>query len=463
MAALPGGMKCPRALLFLALAFCPLLAAAPPNVIHILADDLGYGDLGCYGQKLIRTPRLDRMAEQGMRFTQHYAGAPSCHPSRCALFTGLHTGHGRIRENCKTPLPEEDFTLSQMFQQAGYATGGVGKWALGDSGTTGAPWRKGMAEFLGYLDQTHAHGYYPDFLWNDGSRMDLPENADGRRGTYSHDLFTERALDFIRRHKDRPFFFYAAFTIPHAEVAVPEDSLAEYKGKWEEPKKFEGSKTYCPQDQPRAVRAAMITRLDRDVGRILDLLDELGLSENTLVVFTSDNGPITAGGQDPVFFNSAGPLRGMKFGLYEGGIRVPCLARWPGKVKAGSVTGRVSDFTDMFPTYAELIGAPAPEGLDGVSILPTLLGQPGQQKPRKLHYWEAAPQQALRMGDWKAYRPAPDKPLELYNLAEDIGEKTDLAAKLPERAAEMARLMAENRTDHPDFPLVKKPKKGKSK
>jgi arylsulfatase A len=439
------------------------LSAAPPNVVYLLADDLGYGDLGSYGQKLIRTPRLDQMAAEGMRFTQHYAAAPSCHPSRCALFTGLHTGHGRIRANCKTPLPEEDRTISQMFKEAGYATGGIGKWALGDSGTTGAPWRKGMDEFLGYLDQTHAHTYYPDFLWNDGSRMDLPGNTGGSRNTYSHDLFVERALDFIRRHKDRPFFFYGAFTIPHAEVTVPEDSLREYGGRWEEPRKFEGSKTYCPQDQPRAVRAAMITRLDRDVGKILDLLDELGLSGNTLVLFTSDNGPITAGGQDPQFFNSAGPLRGLKFSLFEGGIRVPCIARWTGRVEPGSTTDRISDFTDMFPTFAEVIGAPAPEGLDGVSILPTLLGEPERQAPRELHYWEAAPQQALRRGDWKALRMAPDKPVQLYNLAEDISETTDLATAHPELAAEMERLMAENRVDHPDFPLVPKEKKNRVK
>ncbi len=376
-------MPVPRLLALVCLSLAPLAApAAPPNVIHILADDLGYGDLGCYGQKLIRTPRLDQMAAQGMRLTRHYAGAPSCHPSRCVLFTGKHTGHARIRQNCKLPLLENDFTLSQMFQQAGYATGGVGKWALGDHDSTGAPWRKGFDEFLGYLDQTHAHGHYPDHLWKNGRRLDIPENAAGKRATFSHDLFTAQALDFIRGHKDKPFFFYAAFTLPHAEVAVPEDSLEEYRGKWPEPKKFEGSRTYCPQDQPRAVRAAMITRLDRDVGRILDLLDELQLSEKTLVLFTSDNGPITAGGQDPEFFDSNGPLRGLKFTLYEGGIREPCLVRWPGKVQPGSISHHVSDFADMVPTYAALIGAPVPAGLDGVSILPTLLGRSDQQAKR---------------------------------------------------------------------------------
>jgi arylsulfatase A-like enzyme len=435
-------------------------AAAPkPNILYLLVDDLGYGDLGSYGQKLIRTPRLDAMAQQGLRFTDHYAGAPSCHPSRCALFTGKHTGHAFIRGNSKIPLRPEDFTLSQMLKQAGYATGGIGKWALGDGDTTGAPWKKGMDEFFGYLDQTHAHGYYPDFLWRNGQRIEIPENKDGQRQTYSHDLFVDFALDFIRRHKGRPFFFYGAFTIPHAEVTVPEDSLAEYRGRWPEPKTFAGSKTYCPQDQPRAVRAAMITRLDRDVGRILDLLDELKLSENTLVIFTSDNGPITAGGQDPEFFDSNGPLRDLKFTLREGGIRVPCLARWPGKIVPASTTGFVSDFADMFPTFAELAGVKPPAGLDGVSILPTLLGEAAKQKARAYHYWEAAPAQALRQGDWKVYRGAPDRPVELYDLATDIGETRNVAAQHPGIAARLEKLMLQARVESAEFPLAAKNKK----
>jgi arylsulfatase A-like enzyme len=429
-------------------------AAAPkPNIIYLLADDLGYGDLGSYGQKLIRTPRLDRMAKEGLRFTDHYAGAPSCQPSRCVLFTGKHTGHAYIRNNSKIPLRPEDFTVSQMLKQAGYATGGIGKWSLGDGDTTGAPWKKGMDEFFGYLDQTHAHGYYPDFLWRNGRRVEIPENKDGKRGAYSHDLFVDFALDFIRRHKDGPFFFYGAFTIPHAEVTVPEDSLAEYRGRWPEPKKFEGSKTYCPQDQPRAVRAAMITRLDRDVGRILDLLDELKLSENTLVIFTSDNGPVGAGGQDPEFFDSNGPLRDLKFTLREGGIRVPCLARWPGKIAPGSTSELISDFADMFPTFAELAGVKPPAGLDGVSIVPTLLGQPARQTMRPHFYWEAAPAQAVRQGDWKAYRAAPGKPIELYNLAKDLGETQNVAAAHPDMVARLERLMTASRFESPEFPL----------
>ncbi|MEX2577739.1 MAG: arylsulfatase [Verrucomicrobiales bacterium] len=452
----------------------------PPNLVYLLADDLGYGDLGSYGQQLIRTPRLDEFASEGIRFTQHYAGGPACHPSRGVLFTGLHTGHAYIRRNSKIPLRAEDFTLSQMLKQAGYATGGVGKWALGDHDSTGAPWRKGMDEFFGYLDQTHAHTYYPDFLWKNGERYEIPENAGDNREVYSHDLFADEALDFIRRHADEPFFFYGAFTIPHAEVVVPDDSLDEYRGVWTEPNTFPGSKTYSPQNQPRAVRAGMITRLDRDMGRLFDLLDELGIAEHTLVVFTSDNGPITAGGQDPEFFHSAGPLRGLKFTLYEGGIRVPFLARWPGKIEPGTESDLISDFADMIPTFADAAGIEPPAefgeldgvsidgvsidgvSIDGVSILPTLLGKTEEQAIREHFYWESAPQQALRRGDWKAYRPAPGKPLELYHLASDIGETRDYAPQKPELVDEFERLMENARTESEEFPL-EKPKKGGKK
>ena len=447
--------------LILVLGFCSTgnaVESIRPNIVYLLADDLGYGDLGSYGQKLTRTTRLDQMAREGMRFTQHYSGAPSCHPSRCVLFTGKHAGHTYIRGNSKIPLRPDDYTLSQMLKQAGYSTGGIGKWALGDADTSGAPWQKGMDEFFGYLDQTHAHGYYPDFLWRNGQRIDITENLNGQRRAYSHDLFVDYALDFIRRHKDEPFFFYGAFTIPHAEVTVPDDSLEEYLGRWPEPKKFEGSKTYCPQDRPRAVRAAMISRLDRDVGRILDLLDELKLSENTLVIFTSDNGPITAGGQDPEFFDSNGPLRDLKFTLREGGIRVPFIARWPNKITAGSTSHLVSDFADMLPSFAALVGLQPPAGLDGMSIAPTLLGQSEIQKARDYHYWEAAPTQALRQGDWKIYRSAPDKPVELYNLRTDLGETMNVAGENPDIIARLTRLLTQAHVESEEFPLVAKKK-----
>ncbi len=438
---------------------CFAQGAERPNLIFLLADDLGYGDLGSYGQKLIRTPRLDVMAEEGMRFTDHYAGAPSCHPSRCVLFTGKHTGHAFIRANSKIPLRPDDYAFSQMLKEAGYATGGIGKWALGDHDTTAAPWLKGMDEFFGYLDQTHAHTYYPDHLWKNGERLEIPENADGKREVYSHDLFMAFALDFIRRHKDEPFFFYGAFTIPHAEVTVPDDSLAEYLDKWPEPKAFPGSKTYCPQDKPRAHRAGMITRLDRDIGHLLDLLDELGLAENTLVIFTSDNGPVTAGGQDPEFFDSNGPLRDLKFTLREGGIRVPFLVRWKGRIVPHGTTNLASDFADLYPTFAELAGVEPPSGLDGVSLVPTLLGQPTEQKVRDYLYWEASPSQALRQGLWKVYRAAPGRPVELYDLANDIGETRDVAAQHPEIAARLEALLTQARIESAEFPLSAKKKK----
>ena len=452
---LPLSLLLPLALSLLLPVSAAAAAAAdrPPNIIYLLADDLGYGDLGSYGQKLIRTPRLDRMAQEGIRFTQHYAGAPSCQPSRTVLFTGLHGGHTPIRANSKLPLPASARTVTASLKAAGYATGAVGKWGLGELGSTGAPAAQSVDEFFGYIDQTHAHTHYPDHLWKNGQRVEIPENAAGGRAVYSQDLFIRESLDFIRRNKDRPFFFYGAFTAPHAEVAVPPDSLAEYRGQWPEPKPFPGAKTYAAQREPRAVRAAMITRLDRDIGRLLDLLDELKLSENTLVIFTSDNGPITAGGQDPDFFNSAGPLRGLKFSLYEGGIRVPFLARWSGKIAAGRTSDLVSDFADMFPTFAELARARPPEAIDGVSLVPTLLGAPERQARRPHHYWEAAPQQAVREGDWKLYRPAPDRPAELYHLGDDLAETKNLAAAQPEIAARLTALLSSARTEAPDFPL----------
>ena len=436
-------------------------AAERPNIIYLLADDLGYGDLGAYGQKLIATPRLDALAAQGMRFTQHYAGAPSCAPSRCVLLTGRHTGHARIRANSDLPLLPENRTFFQELKQAGYRTGVVGKWGLGLEGSTGAPGKKGVDEFLGYLDQTHAHTHYPDFVWRNDRRIEIPENRDGGRAVYAQDLFARVALDFIRRHQDRPFVLYGAFTLPHAEVTVPDDSLAKYRGRWPEPKQFPGSKTYSPQTQPRAVRAAMISRLDRDVGRIVDLVDELGLAEKTLIVFTSDNGPITAGGQDPEFFDSNGPLRDLKFTLYEGGIRVPCIARWRGRIAPGVTSPHVSDFADMFPTFVELAGRAAPSGLDGVSLVPTLLGQPERQAQRDLFYWEAAPQQAIRVGDWKAVRTAQGRPLELYHLGRDLGEANDVAAQHPDIVTRLEALMKASRFDSPDFPLQRRERKQK--
>jgi arylsulfatase A len=426
----------------------PVAAGAPkPNIVYILADDLGYGDLGSYGQTKIRTPRLDRMAREGMRFTDHYTGAPLCAPARCVLMTGLHTGHARIRANRNVPLRPEDTTIFEVLKRAGYATGAFGKWSLGLHDTTGAPWRKGVDEFMGYVNQTAAHHYYPEHIDHNDTKLVLPGNTDGGRTTYSHDVIADGALQFL----------YVPFCIPHAEVLAPEDSVKEYRGRWEETP-FPGRGNYAAQAEPRAVRAAMITRMDRDVGRILDLLDELKLAENTLVLFTSDNGPITAGGQDPEFFNSAGPLRDLKFTLWEGGIRVPFLARWPGKVAPGTTSGLPSAFWDMFPTFTELAGVPAPKGLDGVSILPTLLGEPAKQKRHEHLYWEYNGAQAVRMGKWKALRPAVDRPVQLYDLAADIGETRNVASAHADVVARIGRIMEEARVDSEEFPLVKEGK-----
>ena len=445
--------------IFLALAPAFLAATAfahedrPPNVIYLFADDLGYGDLGSYGQEKIATPNFDRLAEEGMRFTQHYAGAPLCAPSRATLMTGRHTGHTHVRALGDHPMRADEPSLAMVFKNAGYATAAFGKWGLGLAGTSGAPTAKGFDEFFGYLDHKTAHFYYPPSLTENDREVALPENAEGKRGTYSHDLFAERALDFVRRNEDRPFFLYLPFTIPHAEVLVPEDSLAEYRGRWPETP-FEGKPGgYHSQPEPRAARAAMISRMDRDLGRLLDLLDELDLADHTLVMISSDNGPITAGGQDVDFFDSNGPLRDLKFTLWEGGIRVPFIARWSGSIPPGTVSDFVCATWDMLPTMAELLEVEAPDDIDGVSILPTLLGRTDAQAARPPLYWEHQGKQAIRRGEWKAIRPKFGATTELYDLREDPSETTNRAAENPELVAELEALMAASRTESELFPL----------
>lgn len=443
-----------------------LLAATPfilaprrrPNIVFILADDLGWGDLGCYGQRWIRTPHLDRMASEGMRFTDAYAGCTVCAPSRSVLMTGYHMGHTSVRANTGgIPLRPEDVTVAEILREAGYATGCFGKWGLGDIGTDGVPWKQGFDEFFGYLHQIHAHFYYPPFLWHNDRKVALPGNEGGGRTTYSHDVIAERALDFIRRHRDRPFFCYIPFTIPHLELLVPEDSLAEYRGKIPEEKPYRDPRGhYAEQDSPRAAYAAMVTRMDRDVGRILRLLAELGIEQDTVVFFASDNGGAQRLWGDE-FFRSWGPFRGHKQNLYEGGIRVPMIVRWPGRVPAGRVSDFAWSFEDVLPTLAEIAGVRAPAGLDGVSVLPTLLG--GRQKPHEYLYWELPryqrdkgtfadelPMQAVRMGRWKGVRPAPNASIEVYDLERDPGETTDLAARREELRRRLEDLMKQART-----------------
>lgn len=461
-------MRCLSVLLGLAVMWIAPLAgrsaSAPrPNIVFILADDLGYGDLGCYGQTRIRTPRLDRMAAEGLRFTRAYAGSTVCAPSRCALMTGRHMGHARVRGNAgrNNPLAQalraEDVTVARVLQQAGYTTALIGKWGLGDVGAaaSGLPRRQGFDYFFGYLNQRHAHNYYPTFLWRNEDRVPLrntvpDQDEDGagvsdNRLEYSADLITDEALAFIRRAQDRPFFLYFAPTIPHANneagaagMEVPD--LGEYRDR----------------DWPAAQKAhaAMVTRLDRDVGRLLDLLRELGLEEKTLVIFSSDNGPHREGGFDPAAQGSSGPLRGIKRDLYEGGIRVPFIARWPGHVPAGRVTDQIVAFWDFLPTAAELAGVAAPAG-DGISFAPALLGRPPEMRPGYLYweFFEGGFKQAILEGDWKGVRLAPGRPLELYDLGTDPGETRNLAVDHPAVVARLERLLQGARTDSPDWPL----------
>ena len=443
----------------------PISAARKPNLIFILADDLGYGDLGCYGQTKIKTPHLDRLAAEGMCFTNFYAGSTVCAPSRCALMTGLHTGHAAIRGNAAFALRPQDQTVAEVLKRAGYHTGIIGKWGLGNQNTTGVPQKKGFDDFLGYLDQTHAHDYYTDFLWRydpptsakpgyDG-QIAFPENQGGKKGLYMDDLFTSAALNFLRINKPeplnhyRPFFLYLAYTIPHANneegkrsgngMEVPSD--APYSDQ--------------PWPAPERNKAAMITRLDKYIGQLLDKLQELKIEDNTIIFFASDNGPHKEGGVSPKFFESSGPLRGIKRDLYEGGIRVPLIVRWPMKIKPGTVSGQVGAFWDFLPTAAEIAEAKAPEQLDGISLLPTLLGKP-QTNQHDFLYWEFHErgfQQAVRMREWKAVRPQFGAPLELYNLSADVGEKQNVAGQNPDVVAKIGEYLRTARTESEQWPI----------
>ncbi len=431
-----------------------------PNIIFILADDLGYGDLGCYGQQAIRTPNLDRMAAEGLRFTQCYAGSTVCAPSRCALMVGQHTGHCIVRGNDRVPLRPEDVTVAEVLKGAGYTTALIGKWGLGEPGTTGHPIRQGFDYFFGYTDQRHAHNYYPEFLWRNTDRVALKNEVAAewkddlagvavRRVEYSHDLFVADALRFVEENRDKPFFLYFAITIPHANneagkegMEVPD--LGEYADKdWPAPEKG---------------KAAMIARMDRDIGVLLAKLKQLGIDNRTVVFFTSDNGPHREGGVDPSFFRSSGGLRGIKRDLYEGGIRVPMIVRWPEKIKPG-VSDQVWAFWDFLPTAAELAGAAAPAAIDGISVVPALLGQ-ADQKQHEFLYWEfheGASKQAVRMGDWKGARLSPESPLELYDLKVDPAEKKNVASAHPELVAKIEAYLKAARTESEHWPLRTKP------
>jgi arylsulfatase A-like enzyme len=438
-------------------------APAPrPNIVLILADDAGIGDFGCYGQQRIRTPSIDRLAAEGLRFTQFYAGGTVCVPSRCALMTGEHTGHAALRENVMQPLPAEESTLAECLRSAGYRTACIGKWALGNSVRQGSPLEQGFDTYFGFIDQVQAHRYFPPFLLKDDQRVSFADNERARTH-YSQALFTDEALRFLEADRARPFFLYLAYCLPHADLDAPEESIAPYRAAgWpERPYVERGERLYNDQPTPRAAYAGMVSRLDQELGRILDRLRELGLERDTLVLFSSDNGPSDEGGGDPDFFRSSGPFRGGKGELHEGGLRVPLVARWPGRIAPGT-SDLVCANWDVLATCGELAGFEVPASSDGRSLAPTLLGRPAEQAVHEYLYWEHMPRggshaQALRRGDWKLLRhdvQARNPRVELYDLAADPGETRDLAAARPELVAELTALMNLAHVSDPNSPLL---------
>ena len=433
---------------------CFLTAEAKPNIVFIMADDLGYGDLGCYGQKLIKTQHIDRLAENGMRFTDFYAGSTVCAPSRCVLMTGLDTGHCYIRGNGKIDLRPEDVTVAELLKDAGYATGQVGKWGLGHEGTTGTPNKQGFDFFYGYMDQHHAHLFYPTFVLKNEERVQLrnvvPNEGEWGQGVasvkidYTPALMVDETIGFIDRHKDEPFFLYLSYTLPHANneawretgdgTAVPDYGIY-------------ADKPWSKQDKGQA---AMVTYLDDMVGKVVARLEKHGLIDNTIIFFTSDNGPHSEAGNNPTFFDANGPVAGIKRSMYDGGIRVPLVVQWPGKIKAGTVSKRVTGQVDFMATAAELAGEELTLPTNGISFVPTLLGKKDQQKDHDYLYWEFYEQggkQAMRRGKWKAVRrPMFNGPIEIYDMTKDIGEERDIAKANPELVSTFEKLFAEART-----------------
>lgn len=464
--------------------------AKRPNIVFILADDLGYREMGCFGQEKIKTPNLDRLATQGMKLTQHYSGNAVCAPSRCVLLTGKHPGNAFVRANKSTPpegqwpIPENEVTIAELLKQQGYVTGAFGKWGLGGPTSTGRPMNQGVDRFFGYNCQAHAHSYYPSYLWDNDRHVMLknepevpghaslakdadpadPRSYDVFKGQdYAPDRIHEQALQFIRDHQDERFFLYYPSVIPHVALHVPDEDLKPYLDLgWNDPPFTRGAGYgYTPHYTPRAAYAAMITRLDHYVGNVLRTLDELDLADNTLVVFSSDNGTTHLDQEvDYRFFKSVGELRGLKGSLYEGGVRVPTLVRWPGKVAPGTSRDFVSGFEDWMPTLLDAVGAveSVPENIDGISLLPTLLGK--TQAERDYLYREFPSyggQQTIRVGDWKAVRQNMSKgnlEVELYNLAQDVSESKNVAKDHPELVKELTEMMTAVRTPSSEFPLL---------
>lgn len=444
-----------------------------PNIIYILADDLGYGDLSCYGQTKFLTPNIDRLAEEGIRFTQHYSGSTVCAPSRSTLMTGLHTGHTPIRGNKEWkpegqwPLSADAFTLAEMLKNNGYATGAFGKWGLGYPGSEGDPNNQGFDEFFGYNCQRLAHNYYPYYLWHNQEKVMLDENQGLERGTYAPERIHAEALKFLETNRDKPFFMYYPAILPHAELAAPEEYIKRFRGKFLPEKEFDGvddgpnvkTGPYGSQTESHAAFAAMVNYLDEKVGEIVQKVHELGLDKNTIILFSSDNGPHLEGGADPDFFNSNGILKGYKRDVYEGGIRVPMIVRWSDRITAGVTTDHISAFWDVMPTVAELIGEATNTQTDGISFLPTLLGQ-DRQSQHDFLYWEfheLGGRIAVRKGEWKLdiYNVF-DKSktsTELYDLSTDPGEQQNVANDHPEVVIEMNALIHASHEPNLDFPF----------
>ena len=454
---------------------------AMPNIVYILADDLGIGDLGCYGQKTIKTPNIDKLAAQGMLFTNHYSGSTVSAPSRSVLMTGQHSGVTSIRDNKgsadggegNAAMDANSFTIAEILKKKGYATGAFGKWGMGFIGTTGDPNKQGFDEFFGYNCQVVAHRYYPQYLWHNDKKVFLPGNDWTNTVTYAADVIHNKALEFIVKNAKKPFFLFYPTTLPHAELMVPNDEIYKrHAGKYNEvpftiEKAKKGAaygsdiniKMYCPQQEPKATYAAMVERLDKHVGEVMAKLKALGLDKNTLVMFSSDNGVHSEGGIDPEDFNSNGIYRGHKRDLYEGGIHAPMIAMWPAKIKSGTITNHISAFWDVLPTIANIVKAKTPTDINGISFLPTLISK----KKQKLHdylYWEfhaSNGKQAVRQGKWKAVKlnvlTKAKTITELYNLDEDPSETTDLAAKYPEKVAELKAIMDKAHTESNSFPF----------
>ena len=435
-----------------------------PNIIFIFADDLGYGDIGCYGQQKIETPNIDKLAQKGMKFTQFYAGSTVCAPSRSSFLTGLHTGHTAIRGNVsyppegQTPIPDSVITFANILQQNDYATAAFGKWGLGYITTSGDPNKKGFDLFYGYNCQSLAHNYYPDHLWNNHDRIDFA----AKDSVYSADIIHQQALQYLKNAGDKPFFMYLPYTIPHGEVIVPHDSIYYYYIKKFNEQPVVAKRMYDGRplgEYPHASFAAMVSRLDKYVGEIVKLIEEKGIANNTLIIFTSDNGPHKEGGGDPEFFNSNGIYKGIKRDLYEGGIRVPFIAYWPGKIRA-SVIDKPAALWDMYPTFLQMASVPVKKEIDGISLVPTLF-QTGKQKQHEYFYWEFHEndgRQAIRWGKWKAIKLAvtkiSDVAIELYDLNKDPQEMNNVAAQNPNIVKKMAELFSKEHRYDPDWLLL---------